>query len=95
MPPVAFNPTTGAPIISSTTYRWYAGDVRYDRNLQRLIATPMEFGATNLMSSDRIKHSQKGAIAALIIEPPGATVTLDPGTRASATVTYPARDGQS
>lgn len=94
VPPVTFNPLTGAPIISSTTYRWYAGDVKYNRTNQRLEATPMEFGAINLMPSDRIKQIQKGAIAALIVEPPGATVTLDPGTRASATVTYQASGGQ-
>ena len=34
-------------------------------------ATPIEFGATNLISSDRIEHASKGAIGALIIEPAG------------------------
>ncbi|MBI4319776.1 MAG: multicopper oxidase domain-containing protein [Chloroflexi bacterium] len=68
------------------TYTWYAGDIKYDKLNKRLTATPMEFGATNLMSSDRIKHSNKGAIGALIIEPQGATWTLDAGTRASATI---------
>jgi hypothetical protein len=40
------------------------------------------------MSSDPIKHSNKGAIGALIIEPATASWTTDAGTRAEATVTY-------
>jgi len=67
------------------TYRWYAGDVRLvDANL---VATPMELGAINLISSDPIKHTNKGAIAALVIEPQGSTWETDAGTRASATIT--------
>lgn len=65
-------------------YRWYAGDVQLID--KQLVATPIEFGGTNLISSDRIKHSNKGAVGALIIEPEGATWELDEGTRASATV---------
>ncbi|MFN0119410.1 MAG: copper oxidase, partial [Blastocatellia bacterium] len=49
--------------------------------------TPIEFGATNLISSDPIKHSNKGAVGALIIEPQGATWIEDINSRASATVT--------
>jgi hypothetical protein len=59
--------------------------------------TPVEFGATNLVPSDRIKHPNKGAIGSLIIEPPGSTYLddtfTDPAdsivkkTRASATIT--------
>lgn len=66
-------------------YRWYAGDIKIQGN-QR-IATPIEFGATNLISSDPIKHSNKGAIGALIIEPVGSTWIEDAGSRAQATVT--------
>lgn len=47
----------------------------------------MEFGATNLISSDRIKHSNKGAIGSLIIEPQGSSWTEDATSRASATIT--------
>ena len=50
------------------------------------VATPIEFGATNLISSDPIKHSNKGAIASLIIEPQGATWIEDTNSRAQATV---------
>ncbi|MFQ5610742.1 MAG: hypothetical protein ACE5H9_01265 [Anaerolineae bacterium] len=72
-------------------YTWYAGIVSIERtaapNQVNLVATPVEFGAVNLMPSDRIKHSNKGLVGALIIEPQGATWAIDPGTRASATVT--------
>ena len=56
----------------STTYEWYAGDITINPN-GTVTATPIEFGATNLISSDRIKHASKGAIGALIIEPANAT----------------------
>ncbi len=80
-PPIALDPTKVAH------YRWYAGDITIQPNGHR-IATPMEYGAINLISSDRIKHSNKGAIGALVIEPQGAVWTVDPGQRAAATV-YP------
>jgi hypothetical protein len=40
-----------------------------------------------LISSDPIKHSNKGAIGSMIIEPQGATWIEDGGSRAQATVT--------
>ena len=46
------------------------------------VATPIEFGATNLISSDPIKHSNKGAIGSLIIEPQGSTWIEDELARA-------------
>ena len=63
------------------TYRWYAGDIRHERVLggnpnQRrfqVVATPVEFGGTNLLSADRVKQPQKGLFGALVIEPTGAT----------------------
>ncbi|MBI4286492.1 MAG: copper oxidase [Chloroflexi bacterium] len=66
-------------------YQWYAGDVRLVNG--SLVATPIEFGAINLMSSDKLKHSSKGAIGALVIEPQGSTWVEDSHSRASATVT--------
>jgi hypothetical protein len=54
----------------TTTYQWYAGSVSVVNNTWA--GTPVEFGAINLTSSDPIKHSNKGAIGALIIEPQGA-----------------------
>ena len=64
---------------------WYAGDVR-TVNGRFFRATPIEFGATNLMSSDPIEHASKGAIGALVIEPRRSVWHLDPGSRTRATV---------
>ncbi|MEP7010832.1 MAG: copper oxidase [Acidobacteriota bacterium] len=52
-------------------YYWYAGSF--------VGSTPLavEFGGSGLTSSDPIKHASKGAIGALIIEPPGSTWTED------------------
>ncbi|MGB7620721.1 MAG: copper oxidase, partial [Terriglobia bacterium] len=72
----------GATIV----YKWYAGDIKVAADGTRNF-TPMEFGATNLMPSDPIKHASKGAIGALIIEPQGSTWLEDVNSRASATVT--------
>ena len=91
------DPITGLPQKQTAApgqvvkYSWYAGDVRVNGSTR--VATPIEFGATNLISSDPIKHSNKGAIASLIIEPQGATWIEDTKSRAQATVTKP--DGSS
>jgi hypothetical protein len=84
---VGFNPNQTVGPGGIARYKWYAGDVVINGN-QRL-ATPIEFGATNLISSDPIKHSNKGAVGSLIIEPQGATWIEDVGSRAQATVTKP------
>ena len=78
------------------TYRWYAGhlDMKADGSLE---ATPAEFGAVNLTSSDPIKHSNKGLIGALVIEPQGAVVNEDAdgdNMRASADVSWTGPDGK-
>jgi hypothetical protein len=79
--------------------RFYAGDLRHERVLggnpnQRrfnIVATPVEFGATNLLSADRVKQPQKGLFGALVIEPAGTTAinetTLVPDGQANETVT--------
>ena len=69
------------------TYKWYAGDVTVNAN-GTITATPIELGATNLISSDRIKHASKGAIGALIIEPANAT-WVEGASRTQADVTNP------
>ena len=85
---VGFNKVQTAPPGGLKTYRWYAGD--FTTNIfGRRFGIPIEFGATNLISSDRIKHGNKGAIGSLIIEPRGSTWTEDVISRASATVTSP------
>jgi hypothetical protein len=82
---VGFNPTQTVGPGGVARYRWYAGDVVI--NGSQRVATPIEFGATNLISSDPIKHSNKGAVGSLIIEPQGSTWIEDSGSRAQATVT--------
>lgn len=86
---VGFNPVQTPQPGHKVIYRWYAGNLKLDPATNNLIATPAEFGATNLISSDPIKHSNKGAIGALIIEPQGSTWTEDSNSRAQATVTPP------
>ena len=66
------------------TYQWYAGAVQIN-NDGTVTPTPYEFGATNLISSDRIEHASKGAIGALIIEPIDAVWT-EGASRATAEV---------
>jgi hypothetical protein len=83
--PSMFGKQTAAPG-EVRTYYWYAGDI------QSSTVLPIEFGATGLSSADPIKHSNKGLVGELIIEPPTATWALDQDshlktTRASATVT--------
>ncbi len=67
---VGRNPVqTAAPGGGKRTYQWYAGDVGPEIRPGVRRATPVEFGATNLISSDPVKHSNKSAIGSLIIEP--------------------------
>jgi len=82
---VGFNPNQTIGPGGVARYTWYAGDVVIN-GFQR-IATPIEFGATNLISSDPIKHSNKGAIGSLIVEPQGSSWIEDATSRAQATVT--------
>lgn len=80
------NASTAAPG-GTITYRWYAGllEVQSDG---RLVATPAEFGATNLVSSDPIKHGNKSAVGTLIVEPANATWSEDAKSRAIAVVNH-------
>jgi hypothetical protein len=68
---VGFNPVQTAAPGDSVKYQWYAGDLTLQPN-NTIVATPREFGAINLSSSDPIEHAGKGAIGALVIEPAGA-----------------------
>ncbi|HLG18011.1 MAG TPA: PKD domain-containing protein [Blastocatellia bacterium] len=85
---VGFNPVQTAAPGGRTTYQWYAGDFNISPT-GFASGVPVEFGATNLISSDPIKHSNKGAIGALIIEPKDSTWVEDATARAQATVTPP------
>jgi hypothetical protein len=65
-------------------FRYYAGHLEYvpcdpdtencrtNRREFTIVATPVEFGGSNLLSADRIKQPQKGLFGALVIEPQGA-----------------------
>ncbi len=73
-----------APPGGATTYRWYAGHLEYQaaeggkgKNKTwdvTIKETPIEFGAVNLLSADRIKQPQKGLFGALVIEPKDAAL---------------------
>jgi hypothetical protein len=73
----------------AVSYRWYAGDLRRDPVTDKLIATPVEFGTTNLLPADPIEQGGKGLGAVLVVEPKGATWKTDANTRLAATVTSP------
>ncbi len=85
---VGLNPSFGKQTAAPgevRTYYWYAGDVT------GTTVTPIEFGATGLTSADPIKHSNKGLMGSLIIEPATSTWVFDQDsnlkiTRAAATV---------
>jgi hypothetical protein len=76
--PVGGNATGGltAEPGGAKVFQFYAGNLRHDRlsaNEFEIVATPVEFGGTNLLSADRIKQPQKGLFGALVIEPADAT----------------------
>jgi len=88
---VGFNPlqTTNVPGVgtpTSETYTYYAGSVTMNSS-NALVATPIEFGAINMIPSDPIKHTSKGAIVGLIIEPRNSSWVADAAHPTSATVT--------
>ena len=68
---VGFNPVQTVAPGQTIEYQWYAGEVVTGPN-NTGVATPVEFGATNLMPSDPIKHTNKGAFGSLIVEPKGS-----------------------
>ncbi|MBO1075020.1 cupredoxin domain-containing protein [Roseomonas marmotae] len=89
VPPNAVRPVKQTvPPGQSTTYRWYAGLLTLT-SANDLVATPVEFGALNLMPSDKLRHSSKGLIAGMVVLPQGATWVTDTATRMAATVTLP------
>ncbi|HBL29348.1 MAG TPA: hypothetical protein DD490_21155, partial [Acidobacteria bacterium] len=79
----------------TVTYTWYAGELVPQKPgvPQPLKPRALELGASGLSSSDPIKHANKGAVGALIIEPRQATwredVQSGQVTRATATVFSP------
>ena len=83
---VGLNPVQTAAPGQTVIYQWYAGDVT-ENSLGAGVPTPIEFGTVALTSADPIKHSNKGAFGALVVEPASAASwTEDAQSRASATV---------
>jgi hypothetical protein len=87
---VGVNALTTVKTGQSITYHWYAGTLDVNDATGVITATPVEFGATNLMPADALKGSNKGLVGALVIEPKGSTWTFpNANTRATADVTHP------
>ncbi|HEY0099957.1 MAG TPA: hypothetical protein VGB76_13495, partial [Pyrinomonadaceae bacterium] len=86
---VGLNPIQTVSPGESRTYTWYAGDVGVELSTNRWYGKPVEFGATNLVSSDPIKHSNKSAIGSLIIEPYGSSWAVDEDSTHSAMIYRP------
>ncbi len=74
---IGTNPIETAAPGKTVDYQWFAGDV-FVRSDGTVRVTPVEFGATNLIPSDRIKQPSKGLIGGLIVEPKGSTWAGDP-----------------
>ncbi|MCY1286580.1 hypothetical protein D9M70_355560 [compost metagenome] len=76
------------------SYQYYAGHLEREgkpvtqsgRNVDNIIATPVEFGALNLSPADVIKQPQKGLAGAMGVMPLASTWTEDTNSRANATV---------
>jgi len=82
---VGFNPVQTVAPGQTIEYQWYAGDIVTGLN-NTGVATAIEFGSTGLMPSDPIKHTNKGAIGALIIEPKGSFWSDSSGSRAEVNI---------
>ncbi|HKV33415.1 MAG TPA: hypothetical protein VJP89_03825 [Pyrinomonadaceae bacterium] len=82
---VGFNPVQTVSPGQTIEYQWYAGDIVTGLN-NTGVPTPVEFGATNLSPADPIKHTNKGAIGALIIEPKGSFWNDSAGSRAQVNI---------
>jgi hypothetical protein len=81
---VGFNPEQSVPPGHSRTYVWYAGSVTVVNG--SVVGTPIEFGAVPIYSTDPIKHTNKGAVGAIVIEPAGSKWHEYPRSRAKALV---------
>ena len=89
------------PAGGGTFYQWYVGDLGGTpvNGSVKLVATPVEFGGSNLSPADVIKQGAKSLVGAMVVHPQGATWVEDTqvfdhqngvgtrATRAQATVT--------
>jgi hypothetical protein len=63
---------------TTVSYRWYAGDISLSpvsNSSYNFVATPVEFGGTNLFPADPIKQGMKGLGGSLVIHPQLTTWT--------------------
>ena len=86
------NPDSTVKPGTSRTYTWYAGTMEAGPAGSSK-ATPVEFGALNLMPADPLNHPYRGLFGGLVVEPAGSTWVEDPDSHCSATVF--AADGSS
>ena len=77
---VGFNKSQTVAIGDTKTYQWYAGKWENGKPI------PVEFGSVVLSSSDRLEQYTAGLFGALIIEPEGATWTVDDNQEQSANI---------
>lgn len=93
---VGLNALQTVPPGGRRVYRWYTGDFRSYRwfsTIRKGEITPVEYGIVNLRNmADVINHGMHGGIGALVIEPPDAVWSTDPGTDAQARVRFTAVD---
>ena len=82
---VGDNPASTAPPTGKWTYTWYAGTMEAGPD-NTTKATPVEFGALNLMPADPLNHPYRGLFGGLVVEPAGSTWKEDPDSHMSATV---------
>jgi len=82
------NPTSTVAPTDKKTYTWYAGTLEAGAD-STTKATPVEFGALNLMPADPLNHPYRGLFGGLIVEPAGSTIVEDPGSHMQATVFLP------
>ncbi|MEM7258070.1 MAG: hypothetical protein AAF404_11860, partial [Pseudomonadota bacterium] len=68
---VGINSLQSAGPGETVDYLWYAGNISFDENNNRVL-TPVEFGGVNLSPSDPILQASYGLVGALIVEPFGA-----------------------
>ncbi len=79
------NQVSTVPPGTSRTYTWYAGTIEAGPD-GKPKATPVEFGAVNLMPSDPLNHAYRGLFGGLVVEPAGSSFVEDPDSHMSATV---------
>jgi hypothetical protein len=94
---VGLNTPQTVPPGEQRVYRWFAGNMTTQSPQPPAFArTPVEYGVINLRDmADVVTHGVHGAVGALVIEPPDAEWTTDPGTEAQARVRHDDLDGHS